>query len=118
MRQQTLRLRSFTVTPRQACSATRRRKGSDGKSFLAREISVAIEFDLPIVVANVDSKRTVDRTVVPQPLPDVDRSTVSVSFQPAITGYTQITQGDSPSASRGGSPAGSELVTAEPNVAG
>ncbi len=65
-------------------SATGRRKGSDGKSFLAHEITVAIEFDLPIVVANVDSKRTVDRTVIPQALLDVDHYTVSVSFQPAI----------------------------------
>lgn len=65
-------------------SADGRRKGSDGKSFLAHEVKVAIEFDLPIVVANLDGKRTVDRTVIPQSLLDEDYYTLSVSFQPAI----------------------------------
>src|SRR5262245_12141130 len=49
-------------------SATGRRKGSDGRSFLAHEVKVALEFDLPIVIANRDGKRTVDSTVIPQPL--------------------------------------------------
>jgi hypothetical protein len=65
-------------------SPTGRRKGSDGKSFLAHEVKVAIEFRLPIVVANLDGKRTVDTTVIPQPLLDADYYTLSVSFQPAI----------------------------------
>lgn len=68
-------------------SATGRRKGGDGKSFLAHEVKVAIEFDLPIVVANLDGKRTVDRLVIPQPLLDEDYYTVSVSFQAAIIKY-------------------------------
>ena len=65
-------------------SAVGRRKGSDGRSFLAHEVDVAIEFDLPVVVANLDGDRTVDRLVIPQPFLDEDYYTVSVSFQPAI----------------------------------
>ncbi|ASX03613.1 TIR domain-containing protein [Mycobacterium intracellulare] len=65
-------------------SAEGRRKGSDGRSFLAHEVKVAIEFGLPIVVANLDGKRTIDRTVIPQPLLDADYYTLSVSFQPVI----------------------------------
>ncbi len=48
-------------------SVTGRQKGSDGRSFLAHEVKVAIEFDLPIVIANLDGKRTVDLSVIPQP---------------------------------------------------
>lgn len=68
-------------------SATGRRKGSDGRSFLAHEVKVAIEFDLPIVIANLDGKRTVARSVIPQPLLDADYYTISVSFQPSIIRY-------------------------------
>ncbi|SKY79376.1 MTH538 TIR-like domain (DUF1863) [Mycobacteroides abscessus subsp. bolletii] len=65
-------------------SATGRRKGGDGRSFLAHEVKVAIEFRLPIVIANIDGKRTIDHTVIPQPLLDADYYTLSVSFQAAI----------------------------------
>lgn len=65
-------------------SDTGRRKGSDGRSFLAHEVKVAIEFNLPIVIANLDGKRTVDQTVIPQPLLDANYYSLSVSFQPAI----------------------------------
>lgn len=65
-------------------SATGRQKGSDGKSFLAHEVKVAIEFELPIVVANLDGKRTVDHAVIPRPLLDANYYTLSVSFQAAI----------------------------------
>lgn len=68
-------------------SATGQRKGSDGRSFLAHEVKVAIEFDLPIVIANLDGKRTVDRSVIPQPLLDADYYTISVSFQTSIIRY-------------------------------
>ncbi|MCB8913355.1 TIR domain-containing protein [Rhodococcus rhodochrous] len=64
-----------------------RRKGSDGESFLAHEIMVAIEFDLPIVIANLDGGREIDRTVIPRPLLDVGHYTMSVSFQPKIIAY-------------------------------
>ncbi len=68
-------------------SAVGRRKGSDGRSFLAHEIKVAMEFDLPIVIANLDGKRIIDRSVIPQPLLDALYYTVSVSFQPSIIKY-------------------------------
>lgn len=65
-------------------SAVGRRKGGDGRSFLAHEIKVAIEFDLPIVIANLNQKRTIERLLIPQPLLDANYYTLSVSFQPAI----------------------------------
>lgn len=66
---------------------TARYKGGNGSSFLAYEIKLAIEFDLPIVVANLNKKRTIDTSVIPQPLIDANHYTVSVSFQPAIIQY-------------------------------
>ncbi|MEV6928668.1 TIR domain-containing protein [Dactylosporangium sp. NPDC051485] len=65
-------------------SPNARRKGSDGTSFLAYEIDVIMEFDLPVVVANHDGDRRVDTSFIPQPLLDAGYYTVSVSFQPAI----------------------------------
>ena len=65
-------------------SADARRKGSDGVSFLAHEVKVMMEFDLPIVVANLDGDRTVNRALIPKPLLDSDYFTVSVSFQTKI----------------------------------
>jgi len=59
-------------------------KGGDGYSFLAHEVDLMIEFDLPIVVANLDGDRTVDRNFIPEPLLAANYYTVSVSFQPAI----------------------------------
>jgi hypothetical protein len=59
-----------------------KRKGGDGKSFLAHEVSLVLEFSLPVVVANLDGDRTVDRNFIPSPL--LDHYTVSVSFQPKI----------------------------------
>jgi len=60
------------------------RKGSNGSSFLAHEIKVLQEFNLPVVVANLDGDRTVDRSFIPQPLLDNNYYTVSTSFQPKI----------------------------------
>lgn len=65
-------------------SSDGRRKGSDGVSFLAHEIEVIIEFNLPVVVANLDGDRTIDRNLIPKPLLDEDYYTVSVSYQPKI----------------------------------
>ncbi|MGH3640819.1 MAG: TIR domain-containing protein [Mycobacterium sp.] len=65
-------------------SATGRRKGGDGSSFLAHEIKVAIEFNLPIVVANLNQQRTIETSLIPQPLLDANYYTISVSFQPAV----------------------------------
>ncbi len=61
-----------------------KKKGDDGVSFLAHEIEVIMEFNLPIVVANLDSDRAVDRNYIPNKLLDVDYYTVSTSFQPKI----------------------------------
>ncbi len=68
-------------------SAQGKKKGSDGTSFLAHEIKVLMEFDLPVVVANLDGDRNVDRNFIPSPLSDADYYTLSVSFQPKIIRY-------------------------------
>ncbi|NQD41637.1 TIR domain-containing protein [Glutamicibacter halophytocola] len=63
------------------------RKGSNGSSFLAHELKVLQEFRLPVVIANLDGDRTVDRRFIPQPLLDNNYYTVSTSFQPKIIQY-------------------------------
>lgn len=65
-------------------SANCKRKGGDGKSFLAHEVKVAIEFKLPIVVANLDGDRHTHTSYIPKPFLDVNYYTMSVSFQSAI----------------------------------
>jgi hypothetical protein len=65
-------------------SKTGKKKGSDGTSFLAHEVKVIIEFNLPVVVANLDGDRNIDRSYIPRPFLDADYYTLSVSFQPAI----------------------------------
>lgn len=65
-------------------SADAKKKGSDGESFLAHEVKVLMEFNLPVVVANLDGDRNIDRNFIPSPLLDADYYTLSVSFQPAI----------------------------------
>lgn len=65
-------------------SANAKKKGSDGTSFLAHEVKVIAEFDLPIVVANLDGDRDIRRNFIPTPLLEADYYTLSVSFQPAI----------------------------------
>jgi hypothetical protein len=65
-------------------SAQARKKGGDGVSFLAHELKNMIKLDLPIVIANLDGDRKIDRSFIPQPLLDADYYTVSVSFQPKI----------------------------------
>lgn len=64
-----------------------KKKGSDGTSFLAHEVKVLMEYNLPVVVANHDGDRKVDRNFIPTPLLDADYFTMSVSFQPAIIKY-------------------------------
>lgn len=64
-----------------------RRKGGDGTSFLAYEIQTMLKLDLPIVVANLNGGREIDKLRIPQPLLDADYYTVSVSFQPKIIKY-------------------------------
>jgi hypothetical protein len=65
-------------------SSDAKKKGSDGRSFLAHEVDVMMEFDLPVVVANLDGDRNIDTNFIPSPLVDADYYTLSVSFQPAI----------------------------------
>lgn len=65
-------------------SSDARSKGGDGRSFLSYEIGVIAEFDLPVVVANLDGRRDVVRSYIPQPLLTADYYTLSVSFQPAV----------------------------------
>ena len=43
-----------------------------------------IEFNLPVVVANLDGDRNIDRNFIPAPLLSADYYTLSVSFQPKI----------------------------------
>ena len=64
-----------------------KRKGSDGSSFLAHEVKVTIEFNLPVVVANLDGDTNIDRDFIPKPLLDADYYTLSVSFRPKIIQY-------------------------------
>lgn len=61
-----------------------KKKGDDGVSFLAHEIAVIMEFRLPIVVANLDGDRNIDRNYIPDKLINADYYTVSTSFQPKI----------------------------------
>lgn len=68
-------------------SAHAKRKGSDGNSFLAHEIDVIKGLDLPIVVANLDGDRNVDRNYIPTPLLDENYYTMCVSYQPKIIKY-------------------------------
>jgi hypothetical protein len=61
-----------------------KKKGSDGSSFLAYEVDVMMEFNLPVVIANHDGDKNIDRNFIPKPLLDADYYTVSVAFSPAI----------------------------------
>lgn len=61
-----------------------KRKGGDGVSFLAHEIEVIMEFNLPVVIANLDGDRKVDENFIPAPLLNAKYYTLSVSFQPKI----------------------------------
>ncbi|WP_454812860.1 TIR domain-containing protein [Paenarthrobacter nitroguajacolicus] len=64
-----------------------KRKGGDGVSFLAYEIQIALEFNLPVVVAHLDGSRGGNSANYPKPLSDANHYTMSVSFQPTIIKY-------------------------------
>lgn len=68
-------------------SSDAKRKGGDGESFLAHEIDVIKEFNLPIVIVNRDGDRNIDRNFIPAPLLQSNYYTVSVSLQPKIIKY-------------------------------
>lgn len=65
-------------------SSKAKAKGSDGASFLAHEVKIMMEFNLPVIIANHDGDRTVDRGFIPKPLLDDNYYTLSVSFQPKM----------------------------------
>ncbi|TXE21691.1 molecular chaperone Tir [Serratia marcescens] len=65
-------------------SSTAKKKGGDGDSFLAHEIDLILEFNLPVVIVNLDGGRTVNNDFIPKPLLDANHFTMSVSFQPKI----------------------------------
>ena len=62
-------------------------RGDDGSSFLWYEIKTIISLDLPVVVANLNGDRRVDKAFIPNQLIKADYYTVSVSFQPKIIQY-------------------------------
>lgn len=68
-------------------SVDAKKKGGDGTSFLAYEIETMLKLDLPIVVANLDQDRKIDKNFIPKPLLDANYYTCSVSFQPKIIKY-------------------------------
>lgn len=61
-----------------------KKKGGDGVSFLAYEVAVMMEFNLPVVIANHDGNKSVDRNFIPAPLLNADHYTVSVALSPKI----------------------------------
>jgi hypothetical protein len=65
-------------------SAAAKRKGGDGKSFLAFEVQTMLALRLPIVVANLNGSTAIERSLIPQPLLDADYYTLSVAFRPKI----------------------------------
>ncbi|WP_046857667.1 TIR domain-containing protein [Pseudomonas sp. CCOS 191] len=64
-----------------------KRKGGDGYSFLAHEVELIIEMNLPVVVANKGGSRLIKKEFIPVPFSDADYYTISVSLQPAIIKY-------------------------------
>jgi hypothetical protein len=68
-------------------STAGKRKGGDGDSFLAYEMGAMIRLNLPVVIANLDGDREINKNYIPKPLLDASYYTVSVSFQSAIIKY-------------------------------
>jgi hypothetical protein len=68
-------------------SAKGKAKAGDGHSFLFYEIEVIARLNLPVIVANLDGDRSIDRNFIPQRFLDNDYYTVSVSFQPRVIQY-------------------------------
>ncbi len=68
-------------------TSTAKRKGGDGYSFLSYEVDSIVRLGLPVVIANLDGSRRIDRAVIPSPLLNADYYTLSTSFQPKIIAY-------------------------------
>jgi hypothetical protein len=66
---------------------SRRQETGDGNSFLFYEIETISKLNLPVVIANFDGDRNINRNFIPQRLLDENYYTISVSFQPSIIKY-------------------------------
>lgn len=64
-----------------------RRKGGNGTSFLAYEVSTIISLGLPVVIANLDKARGHVSANVPAPFADSNYYSMAVSFGPSIIKY-------------------------------
>lgn len=65
-------------------SKNAKKKGDNNVSFLSHEIDLIIEFNLPVVIVNLDKRRDVNTELTLDKLKNNDHYTVSTSFQPAI----------------------------------
>jgi len=82
------RLRERLVNTKQSIvlvSDTTKPKGARSSSFLYYEIETIVKLDLPVVFANLNGSRDIERSMLPTSL--LDQYTVSVSFQPKIIKY-------------------------------
>jgi hypothetical protein len=68
-------------------SATCKSKARKTSSFIHYEVESVVALNLPVVVANLDGNRTVDRDFIPQRILDANYYTVSVSVQAKIIMY-------------------------------
>jgi hypothetical protein len=68
-------------------SATCKSKAGKTSSFIHYEVETIVALNLPVVVANLDGNRKVDRDFIPQRILDANYYTVSVSMQPKIIMY-------------------------------
>ncbi len=68
-------------------SAQCKTKAGKSSSFLYYEIETIAKLNLPVVIANLDGDRTVDKNFIPQRFLDDDYLTLSVSFQVKIIQY-------------------------------
>lgn len=59
-------------------------KAALSTSFIYYEIETIVKLDLPVIVANLDGDRTIDKGFIPKRFLDEDYYTLSVSFQPKI----------------------------------
>ena len=50
-------------------------------------MKVILEFNLPVVIANLDGDRSVDKNFIPAPFIIENYYTLSVSFQPSVIKY-------------------------------
>jgi len=64
-----------------------KKKGDDDVSFLSHEIDLIVEFDLPVVIVNLDGNRFVNSTLELKKLKNNNHYTISTSYQPAIIKY-------------------------------